>query len=81
MLEDMGATLVYFSPLTDAHVSEVDALIFGGGYPELYAKQLYENQSMRASVWQALKQACRAMQNVAVSYILANHLPMQRKCI
>ena len=54
MLEDMGATLVYFSPLTDAHVSEVDALIFGGGYPELYAKQLYENQSMRASVWQAL---------------------------
>ena len=51
MLEDMGATLVYFSPLTDAHVSEVDALIFGGGYPELYAKQLYENQSMRASVY------------------------------
>lgn len=55
MLENMGATLVYFSPLTDAHVSEVDALIFGGGYPELYAKQLYENQSMRASVWQALE--------------------------
>ena len=55
MLEDMGATLVYFSPLTDAHVSEVDALIFGGGYPELYAKQLYENQSKRASVWQALE--------------------------
>ena len=55
MLEDMGATLVYFSPLTDAHVSEVDALIFGGGYPELYAKQMYENQSMRASVWQALE--------------------------
>ena len=55
MLEDMGATLVYFSPLTDAHVSEVDALIFGGGYPELYAKQLYGKQSMRASVWQALE--------------------------
>ena len=55
MLEDMGATLVYFSPLTDAHVSEVDALSFGGGFPELYAKQLYENQSMRASVWQALE--------------------------
>lgn len=55
MLEDMGATLVYFSPLTDAHVPEVDALIFGGGYPELYAKQLYENQSMRVSVRQALE--------------------------
>ena len=55
MLEDMGATLVYFSPLADAHVPKVDALIFGGGYPELYAKQLYENQSMRASVRQALE--------------------------
>lgn len=55
MLEDMGATLVYFSPLADAHVPEVDALIFGGGYPELYAKQLYENQSMRTSVWQTLE--------------------------
>ena len=55
MLEDMGAELVYFSPLADAHVPKVDALIFGGGYPELYAKQLYENQSMRTSVWQALE--------------------------
>ena len=55
MLEDMGATLVSFSPLADAHVPEVDALIFGGGYPELYAKQLYENQSMRVSVRQALE--------------------------
>lgn len=55
MLEDMGATLVYFSPLTDAHVSEVDALIFGGGYPELYAKQLCENSSMRESILQALE--------------------------
>lgn len=55
MLEDMGAELVYFSPLADAHVPKVDALIFGGGYPELYAKQLYENLSMRASVRQALE--------------------------
>ena len=55
MLEDMGAELVNFSPLADAHVPKVDALIFGGGYPELYAKQLFENRSMRASVWQALE--------------------------
>ena len=55
MIEDMGAELVYFSPLADAHVPKVDALIFGGGYPELYAKQLYENRSMRASVWRALE--------------------------
>lgn len=55
MLEDMGAELVYFSPLVDAHVPKVDALILGGGYPELYAKQLCENSSMRESILQALE--------------------------
>ncbi len=55
MLEDMGAELVHFSPLADAELPAVDALIFGGGYPELYAKQLYDNRSMRASVRQALE--------------------------
>lgn len=55
MLEDMGATLVYFSPLADAELPVVDALIFGGGYPELYAKQLCENSSMRESILQALE--------------------------
>lgn len=55
MLEDMGATLVYFSPLADAELPVVDALIFGGGYPELYAKQLCENSSMRESILQVLE--------------------------
>ena len=55
MLEDMGVTLVYFSPLADAELPVVDALIFGGGYPELYAKQLCENSSMRESILQALE--------------------------
>ena len=55
MLEDMGATLVNFSPLADAELPVVDALIFGGGYPELYAKQLCENSSMRESILQALE--------------------------
>lgn len=55
MLEDMGATLVHFSPLADAELPAVDALIFGGGYPELYAKQLCENSSMRESILQALE--------------------------
>ena len=55
MLEDMGATIVNFSPLADAELPAVDALIFGGGYPELYAKQLCENSSMRESILQALE--------------------------
>ena len=55
MLENMGAELVHFSPLADAELPAVDALIFGGGYPELYAKQLCENSSMRESILQALE--------------------------
>ncbi|WP_174590329.1 cobyrinate a,c-diamide synthase [Methanocella conradii] len=34
-----GARIVYFSPMDDK-LPDVDALYFGGGYPELYAKEL-----------------------------------------
>ena len=41
ILEDMGAELVYFSPLRDEKIpADVDGLIFYGGYPELYAESL-----------------------------------------
>ncbi|MBE5809282.1 MAG: cobyrinate a,c-diamide synthase, partial [Clostridiales bacterium] len=40
MLEGMGFSLEYFSPLRDEAVpSGVDALWLGGGYPELYAER------------------------------------------
>lgn len=51
MLEEAGVTLIPFSPLKDQGIpKEIDGLIFGGGYPELYAKQLETNSSMRKSV-------------------------------
>ena len=56
ILEDMGAELVYFSPLRDEKIpADVDGLIFYGGYPELYAEKLSRNSSMRDSVRMALK--------------------------
>ncbi len=56
LLEKYGAKLQYFSPLHDAELPDnCDALLLGGGYPELYAKELSENISMRNSIKTAFK--------------------------
>lgn len=55
VLREMGGELVPFSPLTDeALPDDIHGIYLGGGYPELYAKILSENRSMRASVRSAL---------------------------
>lgn len=46
LLEAMGASLVYFSPLSDATLPDADALWLPGGYPELHAKTLSQNTKM-----------------------------------
>ncbi len=51
LLEEGGAQLVFFSPLEDGALpSPIDILYLGGGYPELYAARLSENDSMRTSI-------------------------------
>lgn len=49
-LEGCGAQLVPFSPLHDEGIPDVDGLIIGGGFPEMFAAQLAANGSMRASI-------------------------------
>ena len=57
MLEYYGTELVFFSPLHDEKLPEnIHGLLLGGGYPELYAKELAENVSMRKSIKEALEQ-------------------------
>ena len=56
-LREMGAELVPFSPLEDPVLPEgIQGLYLGGGYPELYQKQLTENTSMRQQIRQAIQQ-------------------------
>lgn len=50
LFEELGAELVSFSPINDAHLPECDGLFLGGGYPELYAKDLENNKSMLADI-------------------------------
>ena len=50
LLEEMGATLHYFSPLKDTQLPDADALWLPGGYPELYAQQLAANTQLQTQV-------------------------------
>ena len=50
MLQECGARLVFFSPVHDRELPGADGLLIGGGYPELYARDLSENEAMRESI-------------------------------
>ncbi|EJO78709.1 cobyrinate a,c-diamide synthase [Leptospira interrogans] len=45
-LRQAGAELVFFSPLSDSRLTDVDGLYFGGGYPEVFAPTLSKNKSL-----------------------------------
>lgn len=49
-LEACGATLVPFSPVSDARLPPVDGLYLGGGYPEVHAESLAANVEMRDAI-------------------------------
>jgi cobyrinic acid a,c-diamide synthase len=49
-LQALGATLVYFSPLSDSALPACDALYLPGGYPELHVQALSSNIAMRAAI-------------------------------
>jgi len=50
ILESMGASLVYFSPLANQPVPQCDALWLPGGYPELHLAELAKADTTRASI-------------------------------
>ena len=56
LLENIGVTLIPFSPLVDDRVPNADAYYFGGGFPELFAETLSENKSMLTSIREASNQ-------------------------
>jgi len=50
LLIQMGAKLIFFSPLTDETLPVTDALYLPGGYPELHLDRLSGNQAMQSAI-------------------------------
>lgn len=51
LLREAGARLVEFSPMNDPHLPDnIQGLYLGGGYPELYAFELGQNNKLRREV-------------------------------
>jgi cobyrinic acid a,c-diamide synthase len=56
LFRELGAELVPWSPLSDRNLPEnIDALYFGGGFPEVFARQLADNQTAIKSVQEAIR--------------------------
>jgi cobyrinic acid a,c-diamide synthase len=57
LFEALGAKIKLFSPLNDRSLPDgIDGIFMGGGFPELFADRLMENESMRNSILEAYKQ-------------------------
>lgn len=51
MLKACGAELVQLSPIKDTALPDnLDGIYIGGGYPELFAKQLADNSNLRSQI-------------------------------
>ncbi len=65
LLESLGCDLIRFSPLKDKALPEgLDGLYIGGGFPEMFGKEIEANITMRNSIKSAVE----------------NHMPVYAEC-
>ena len=50
LLKQLGAQVVFFSPLQDQALPDVDSVYLPGGYPELFAQKLAANDAMKKAI-------------------------------
>lgn len=77
LLEQLGAELVYFSPLKDKTLpASIGGLYLDGGYPELYAGELTGNTAMLRDIKVLLNKACRSLIKGCSSTVLSRMMNM-----
>lgn len=59
ILQQLGATISYFSPLKDKTIPDVDLVYIGGGFPEVFAQKLSKNLAMINSLRAHVKKGKR----------------------
>ena len=56
ILKELGAELIYWSPLNDLYIpQDIQGLYFGGGFPEVFAQQLAENTEILQQLRQIIQ--------------------------
>ncbi|RJX24775.1 MAG: cobyrinate a,c-diamide synthase [Dethiobacter sp.] len=51
LLEELGAELVFFSPMEEEKLpGNIDGLLLGGGFPEVFARELEANVALRKEI-------------------------------
>ena len=50
LLEEMGVEICRFSPLADEKLPNVDGIFLGGGFPEMFARELSGNKRLLAEI-------------------------------
>lgn len=53
LFEKLGMNVEYFSPINDKELPKCDYVYIGGGFPEIFAKELDENKEIRFSIMNA----------------------------
>lgn len=57
ILRNLGAEIIYFSPISDNRIPDgISGIVLGGGFPEVMADKLNSNQSMIKSIKRAAEQ-------------------------